>query len=104
MSIKDPLVHLTSEAAARSTGSLPYVISMAERLGAHLTALVFAVDFTKPATFYGGATDEDIAEAHVGFAAKRKRQRQHSLGTPLAPGFRMRLRRRNRLPPALPGS
>lgn len=67
MSIKDILVHLTPEAVTRSTGSLPYAISMAERLGAHLTALVFAVDFTKPATFYGGATDEDIAEARDRF-------------------------------------
>lgn len=67
MSIKDILVHLTPEAVARPTGPVRYAISMAEKLGAHLTALVFAVDFTKPATFYGGAADEDIAEARERF-------------------------------------
>ena len=67
MSIKDILVHLTPEAASRLTGSLPYAISMAEKLGAQLTALVFAVNFTQPATLYGGATDEDIAEAREQF-------------------------------------
>lgn len=65
--MKDILVHLTPETVSRPTGSIPYAISMAEKLGAHLTALVFAVDFTKPATFYGGATDEDIAEARDRF-------------------------------------
>jgi nucleotide-binding universal stress UspA family protein len=67
MSIKDILVHLTPEAASRPAGSVHYAIGMADRLGAHLTALIFAVDFTKPATFYGGATDEDIAEARERF-------------------------------------
>ena len=67
MSIKDILVHLTPEAASRPAGSVHYAISMADKLGAHLTALVFAVDFTKPATFYGGATDEDIVEARERF-------------------------------------
>lgn len=67
MSIKDILVHLIPEAGSRPAGSVHYAISMADKLGAHLTALVFAVDFTKPATFYGGATDEDIAEARERF-------------------------------------
>ncbi|MDF2117945.1 universal stress protein [Roseiarcaceae bacterium H3SJ34-1] len=67
MSIKDILVHLTPEAASRPAGSVHYAIGMADKLGAHLTALVFANDFTKPATFYGGATDEDIAEARERF-------------------------------------
>ena len=67
MSIKDILVHLTPEAASRPTGSVAYAISMADKLKAHLTALIFAVDFTKPATFYGGATDEDLAEARERF-------------------------------------
>ena len=57
MLIKDILVHLTPEAASRPTGSVAYAISMAGKLGGHLTALIFAVDFTRPATFYGGASD-----------------------------------------------
>lgn len=67
MSIKDILVHLTPEAASRPSGCIPYAISMSEILGAHLTALVFSFDFTRPATFYGGATDEDIEEARERF-------------------------------------
>lgn len=46
-------MHLTPEAALRPAGSVDYAISMADGLGSHLTALVFAADFTKPATFYG---------------------------------------------------
>ena len=67
MSIKDIIVHLTPEAVSRPTGSIAYAINMAGQLSAHVTALVFTFDFIKPATFYGGATDEDIAEARENF-------------------------------------
>jgi nucleotide-binding universal stress UspA family protein len=67
VSIKDIIVHLTPEAVSRPTGSIAYAISMAEQLSAHVTALVFTFDFKKPATFYGGATDGDIAEARENF-------------------------------------